>query len=336
MANKPTIIDIHRADSSDAGQRVAAVLEEVAMRVPELATFPITRVNGTKLSMQVRTSVPRAEFVPLNGGPPVRKSTYTTKEVQLMNMEAVARVADNLLRATPSEIRGRLMTDAQVGQSLGTAISLARQLWYGTEYNKDGFFGIAELIDSLFIKSANPNVSVPGSSGTTSAFLVNHSREGVELLQGDGLFTMTPYEKAKWTYTDEDTNETREVKGFTSDLGGFAGVTAWSMFSAARIANISNTNPLTDALVDEVVNNFPVGHGPTHIYMSRKALMTLRKSRSVVVLGNTATGKTSATAPIPEEVGGLKIVVTDAIFSDESKIAEYAKVKEYKADEYNK
>ena len=68
---------------------------------------------------------------------------------------------------------------------------------------------------------------------------------------------------------------------------------------------------LTDALIYDLLSKFQAGVVPDVLMMSRRSLKQLRASR-------TATNATGAPAPIPTDVEGIPIQVTDAILDTEA------------------
>jgi hypothetical protein len=93
------------------------------------------------------------------------------------------------------------------------------------------------------------------------------------------------------------------------------GLQVGSAFDIGRIANLTATTaPLTDDLIAQLLERFPVGFGPTHLLMSRRSRRQLQDSR-------TATTISGAPAPFPQEAFGVPIVVTDAIGNTEELLA---------------
>jgi hypothetical protein len=90
------------------------------------------------------------------------------------------------------------------------------------------------------------------------------------------------------------------------------GLQVGSAYDIGRIANLTadSGKGLTDDLIAQLLERFPVGYGPTHLLMSRRSLRQLQDSR-------TATNPTGAPAPFPQEAFGVPIIVTDAIGNTE-------------------
>ena len=85
-------------------------------------------------------------------------------------------------------------------------------------------------------------------------------------------------------------------------------------YSVGRMANISTTTdskPLTDDLLSDLLELFPAGMGPNLFLMNRKRRKDIQQSR-------TATNPTGAPAPFPDSAFGVPIVTTDGIVNTEA------------------
>ena len=102
---------------------------------------------------------------------------------------------------------------------------------------------------------------------------------------------------------------------FTQQIAGWVGLQVTSRNAAAMITNLSDAGSgaqgLTDNLLYKLLGKFPAGEGPDAIFMSRRSLEQLRRSR-------TATNATGAPAPTPTEIEGVRIIATDAIVNNET------------------
>ena len=84
------------------------------------------------------------------------------------------------------------------------------------------------------------------------------------------------------------------------------------MTSAVRICNIQpGTNELTDDHIYQAIEKFGAGRQPTHIFMHRSALESLRK-------GRTATNPMGSPAPRMNEIEGIPVITTDGIMTNEA------------------
>ncbi len=94
----------------------------------------------------------------------------------------------------------------------------------------------------------------------------------------------------------------------------YVGFQMGGKYSAGRIANIStttDTKPLTDDLVSDLLAAFPAGGGPDHLVMNRTRRKDLQQ-------GRTATNESGRPAPFPMDAFGVPIITTDAITDTEA------------------
>lgn len=94
----------------------------------------------------------------------------------------------------------------------------------------------------------------------------------------------------------------------------YIGLQMGGKYSAGRICNINSatdTKPLTDDLISELLTEFPSGMGPDFMVCNRTSLSDLQQSR-------TATNTTGAPAPFPDSSFNVPIFTTDAITQTEA------------------
>jgi hypothetical protein len=85
-------------------------------------------------------------------------------------------------------------------------------------------------------------------------------------------------------------------------------------YSVGRIANISTTTdskPLTDDLISDLLSTFPAGMGPNYLVMNRTRLKDLQQ-------GRTATNPTGSPAPFPDSAFNVPVITTDALVNTEA------------------
>lgn len=191
-----------------------------------------------------------------------------------------------------------------------------KQIFYGTGADAKGFAGIIDssghdaLVDAMVYNAAGSNVATQ-----TSCFLLRHGMDDVSFIMGND---------GKIVIEDEPTIIAKAGAVLTSatypalyvPVTGYSGLQLGGAYSIARIANIecqtlTSTTAFTDDTVAGALSLFPAARQPNVIVMNRNALRLLRQSRS-------AYSPTGAPAPIPAEVFGIPIIVTDQILSTEA------------------
>jgi hypothetical protein len=193
-----------------------------------------------------------------------------------------------------------------------------KQVFYGVGTGGDAK-GFAGLIDNAQLDSTGDAMvtSAAGSNAATqtSCFLLRHGMDDVSFIMGND---------GKIVVEDEPTiiakagavNTGHTYPALYVPVTGYCGFQIGGAYSAARICNIecnvlTATTAFTDDHVAAGLSLFPAARQPNVIVMNRNALRLLRQSRS-------AYSPTGAPAPIPAEVFGIPIVVTDQIVSTEA------------------
>jgi len=193
--------------------------------------------------------------------------------------------------------------------------NVERQLIYGTKqqtgsaYLADaaGFTGLAN--STALDATGDEMVIAAGTAGATgdsqtSVYLVRHGMDDVSLILGnDGQFTVEDP-----TIIQKAGSGSGFFPAWYVAVNGWAGLQLGGARSAARICNIETA--LDDDDLYNALSLFPSGAGANAIVMNRKALKLLRQSR-------TAVNPSGQPAPMPTNLDGIPIIVTDAVRSDE-------------------
>lgn len=198
----------------------------------------------------------------------------------------------------------------------GEAQALCRQFYYGNSAtgngNAKGFPGLIDVYDST-----NMVVDAGGTTASTgsSVWFVKWGPNYVTWLAGmNGSFTAPPVRvESKIDPSDTATPPTKYYDAYVQSMLWYPGLQVSTVRAICRIKKLTEDSGkgLTDALMFAALSKFEVGIVPDAAYMTRRSLYQLRASR-------TATNATGAPAPIPTEVGGVPIYVTDAILNTEA------------------
>jgi len=239
--------------------------------------------------------------------------------------------ADTLVTDTLKIIDGSFDTDVALadaykgGRDAWLQMELARtmrqvmaeleaQVIYGTGNDANGFAGLLDdgqldaLADTMVVNAGGSNASTQ-----TSCYLLRHGQNDCSFILGN---------EGNFVVEDEPViiQKSGSVSGYYPALyvpvTGYGGFQIGGAYSAARIANIecndlTATTAFTDDDIYAALSLFPAARQPNVIVLNRNALRLLRQSR-------TAVNATGAPAPIPSEVEGIPIVVTDQITSTEA------------------
>ena len=188
------------------------------------------------------------------------------------------------------------------------------QVIYGTGNDAKGFAGLVDnaqldaLADAMVVNAGGSNADTQ-----TSCFILRHGANDCSFVLGnDGNIVV----EDEPTIIQKSGSATGTYPALYVPVTGYSAFQIGSSYSAARIANIEcNDLTATDAFTDDDIyaglSLFPAGRQPNAIVMNRNALRLLRQSR-------TAVNATGAPAPMPVDVEGIPIIVTDQIVSTEA------------------
>ncbi len=266
--------------------------------------------NGTEHKYLVEDSAPVVGFRSPNQGLENKKSTDRLVTVSLKIIDAgfdVDRALADAYKDGPD-----MYIEREAGRHLRAALFGAeRQIINGTAAYDDGFAGLADVLNDL------DNTMLVDAGGTTadtgsSVYLIHSS-------QDEGCAAVA---KGELEIKDSYESTLRDANGglldtYRTPVYAWMGLQIGSKYDVLRIANLTadSDKGLTDDLIFDAAERFPVGKAPNLIVMNRRSLNQLRK-------GRTATNPVGMPAPIPTEVPGVgRIIVTDAITSTEAILA---------------
>jgi hypothetical protein len=271
--------------------------------------------NGTTHKYTKETGAPVVGFRAENGGRDLDSSDDTAVTVNLKILDYTWQVD---VAVADAWRRGRAAYVAREGSRhvRATLIAYEKQVINGTVGIGDaaGFTGLRQastvdaLADTMVVDATGTTVN--GASSVWAVRLAEDGVTGVFKGEGDafevGETVVVP--RVVNPGTDNKTFPTYYTPGCT-----WLAMQVGCAFDIGRIANLTSQagKTLTDALISQLLEKFPIGFGPTHLLMSRRSRGQLQRSR-------TATNATGAPAPIPEESFGVPIIATDAIADNEA------------------
>lgn len=305
-----TATQLLRLADANIAEAFASDLLNEAPLIASMAAAVANASQGTQHKYLKHISAPSVGFRAFNDGLDYTASDQQLVTVDLKTMSANARMDQALAKAHPmgAEYAMDIESMAAIKQAF---FETEKQLIYGTNNQAAGFTGISQAatIDALADEMVT---NATGATALTSVYLLRYGVEDVELILGnDGNIEVGE--------TIEQLIEGANGKlmpAYVRIQEALVTIKVGAKYSMARIANIGTATgkTLTDALIYDALATFPANKLPSVIAMNRRSLGQLRKSR-------TATNPTGAPAPIPTEVEGIPIVVTDAIRNDETAVA---------------
>jgi hypothetical protein len=316
MANL-TMLDIAKLTGNNG---VTGLIEENIRYSPEVELFPFRTIKGTSYKTGIRTGLPTTAFRYANEGQTPSKSTFRQMLIEAFIFGGQIEV-DKAVALAHEDGPEALQAIEANGVMQSAMRNIGSQIWYGTTFDGKGFPGLKAATPFGATTSANDALTI-NATGTTantasSVYAVKLNANDIQLIGGNN--------KA-WELDDFTTQQI--VAANNGKLTAFvAGLTAWigmqigNENSVRRILNLTadSGKGLTDALLAQLFATFPVGHFPTHVFMSRRSRSQLQTSRTVVLqaTGTTRTNQPNI-APIPTEYDGVQIIATDSILSTDA------------------
>lgn len=306
-----TLLDLAKINGSDM---TVGLIEENLNSAPELGILPARKIKGTSFKTLVRTAYPSTGFRKVNEGVEPKKSTYVNKEFGLFYYDGQMEMDHAVARADEQGIDHALAMEAD-GHGRAFLLTGGTQVWYGnTGGDANGFPGASQLVDSSLVVDATGTTANTGSS----VYALVVMDKFMELILGNDS-VMEVGEWRKQTIT----RSSKEMTAWKNSLEGYIGAAFYSKYAIGRIKNLTadSGKGLTDSLLADLLNSFPVGVKPTHLFMSRRSRKQLQKSRTVTLNGNgqgSPNGGQGLIAPVPTEYDGVPIVATDSIVDTEA------------------
>ena len=245
------------------------------------------------------------------------------------------------------------LTQCAMGQFETHLAYVENQLFLGTANDVLGFLGLKEICSyvsgnvlaltdrpeaSGYVKSV---MNAAGSTANTadSVYSVNMGDRACTLRIGgeqgiQGFLKMSPVVKE---YQADAADATRQQQNYKSHCEGYIGLEvmgsseayadrAYSQFDVRRLANLTVAVPLTEAMLDSLIESHPDGHMPNILFMSKRAQTQLRTSRAGSTpavsinmgAGEARNAQYTLTLPLPDNHRGIPIVATRRIASTQA------------------
>jgi hypothetical protein len=302
-----TLLDIAKRTNNDA---VIGTVEEVLTNAPEMREIIARTKAGTSYNIHQRTKLPEGGFRSANEGIALTASETTQKLAQMFFCDTQLRVDEAVVQADDGEL-GDLLAFEAAGAVLGTFNVLGKQTWYGENATSKGFQGLRDQIST--------EINATGETAVSSAYLLwmPPTYQGVHLDVGlNGQMNFPEWRKQ--SIADGNGNP---YTAYVSNMSFYIGLTASSDFSVFRVANLTTAKPLTDALGAELLSKIPVARrGNLRWFINREVAFQLQKSRSAVGQVAASSSGAPAFAPLPTELQGIPITVTDSLVSNETPV----------------
>lgn len=288
-------------------------ISDLIQVVPLLAALPFNTTDGTTYKYPKETGAPTVGFREVNTGRELSKSSDTIVTANLALLDASHQQDKALADQWVSGSSAWMAREG--GRHLRAALFvLEQQIIYGATSpgSADGFSGFLQTLSSL------AHAMVISAGGTTpsiqsSCYILNAPFDfrGIHVVFGlEGRINIG--DVVEQMVTDASS---KHFTALTQSIIGWTTVAVGGIYSMARIANINgptDSNPLTDTLIGQAVELFPIG--------KRQNLMIVinRRTRNGLRASRTATSATGNPAPTPTEWEGIPIITVESLTETEA------------------
>jgi hypothetical protein len=317
MANT-SLYDIAVMFRADA---YTGLIEDVTTLAPEFSTFNAVTREGTWYEIASRTTLPTAQFRYTNQGVATSKSVYKKQVKEMFNLDVQLQQDESVWRADPGSV-GKLWTLEAAGAMRSAGILIGQQTWYGTSADAKGFPGVRAQLSY--------NIKQAGSTNSTSAYLVwMDGQQGVRYDVGMGGNFAISAPRLQQVLDGSSNPYMAYVGNLQSWIGMNVG-SAYSCWSVSGITTTGTTYYLTDDAAAQLIAKIPVARRSNlRWFLNRTAQSTLWRSRSTINVGiaggsvlasyqAAGSGGTPAFSPLPDNLVGYPITLTDSILDTES------------------
>ncbi len=315
MTGMPTILDLAKQRGNDI---IVGLIEESIQTNPEMRIFPARTIKGTAYKTLIRTGYPTAGFRNANEGVPRTKSTFENRLAECFIIDSQV-AADKALADVwePGGAAAYQMIESE-GVLEATQRRVSKSIYYGNSAaavvaglgDAKGFPGLIDAYDN-----AAHEVDATGTTAVTSVWAVKLGIRDIHIITGgDTVLDLMPDWRIETVY-DANNNP---FTAYCNSLMGWVGMQVGSVNSVVRIKNIGTDDGkgMTDALGQQALELFPSGVSPDFFIMNRRSRRQLHGSR-------TPTGNNPLTpnqVPLPTDIEGVPILVTDAISNNEGSL----------------
>lgn len=311
----PTLLDLAKQRGNDVQ---VGLIEESIQVNPEWRVLPGREISGTAYKTLVRTGFPTAQFRLPNEGVPRSKSTFENRTVECYLADSQV-AADKAIADAwePGGVAAYQMIEAQgIFESIMRLIG--KQVYYGNSAaavqaglgHSKGFPGFIDAYDPVTME-----VDATGTTAKTSVWGVRVGLKDVHLIGGgNNSLSLTMPEWRVQTAYDSNNNA---FTAYMNSVMGWIGMQVGSIYSLVRIKNIGTDEGkgMTDGLAALADEKYPAGLRPDFYFMNRRSRRQLRESRQVIAV---AAGMQADSVPMPTDLDGIPIIVTDSISNAET------------------
>lgn len=318
-----TLLDATRNRGNDLA---VGLIEENLAYTPELQVFLSRIIPGTMYETLTRTGTVNVGFSAANDGPALAKSNTFKRLVQTF----IFRGAVEIDKAVNMASQGYGMEDLESMEASEVAKQalreIASQIWYGTAADALGFPGIKQFTPHTATAGTSPivlNATGTTASTASSVYFVKFGLKDTHLVFGNNQ-SLELSEFRDQQLINATTGG--RYAGRVAELTAYSGLQIGNINCVGRIYNLTEDNgkTLTDSLISQLMQKFPIGYTPDAIFMSRRSHGQLSRSRSITIYSQLGVAPGANARSTPNIVtgvsdwNGMPIHVTDSILDTDA------------------
>ena len=263
-------------------------------------------IAGTTYKTLRRTANPAGGWRTVNTGVSSDASAYSLQTINLALFDQPLKIDVAVVKG----VNGGVIEDILAEEASAAAESVLNGIDYAAfNVTSNGCSSFYQLADSenIFNRSASAYASM-SSVDTTRAYFVKADEMEIVLGGADSL------QIGDWS-EQLVTVDNKEFKAKVNDISTWVAFCPKSTKTIGVLANINESEPLTDSAISEVVAGNK-GKPYTHMFVSRGALKQLQDSRATALAGSNG----AILNEMPTVSYGMKIVVSDNIADDQTAV----------------
>lgn len=292
-------------DAMEPNLVLGGVISEITQQAPEVAQFPIFRLDaGLTYRSNFLVELPSVGFRKLGDGVSASKGRWEEREFKCYLFAGRAE-AEKAAGQADSGGMAAIEARAAKGTALAAILELGSQIFYGVANEADGFPGLKAFTPFGGAYTYNATGTTDGTA--SSVYGVKFGDEYARLVHG----LTDPMTLGDFRDQDITGNNNKPVPGRVADLEGWIGLQIAHKASVLRICNLTaqSGKGLTDVVAGDALDLLPTGMKPDVWFMSKRSVTQLRKSRITPEVPY---------PPMPTDLEGIPIIVTDSILNTDS------------------
>lgn len=310
----PTMLDLAKTKDNDP---VVGLIEENIKVMPEFGLFPSRQISKTSYRTIIRTGYPTSAFRAANSGQRRSKSAFENRITECFIIDTPIAADKQVADAWEPGGAPEYQTIESEGVLIATSRRVATSIYYGNSAvsvaaglgDAKGFPGLVDSYDAT-----GHSVNATGSTALTSVWAIKLGIKDVHLVfGGNSVLTMLPTWRIETAYDASGNPYT----AYMNNLAGWIGLNVSTINTVVRIYNIgTDTNKgMTDSLGQQALELFPAQVYPDYFIMNRRSRRQLKQSRVAVSTGQ---GWNANSVPLPSDIEGIPILITDALSNAET------------------